>query len=335
MLTIIAAILIFCVLIFVHELGHFIAAKACGVGVIEFSLGMGPRIIHFKGKETEYSLRILPIGGFCKMLGEDEENPDPKALNNKKAWQRGIVFGAGAFMNLVTAVVIMIALVMATGFPSDANVIGGLQKGMPAAVSGFKEGDKIVKIDGKQVDTWNEVTSTIAASENRELSIVVNRDGNEINLTCDVEKDKNGDSKIGIIPVMEKDYTKSVGKGFVATWNLGKNMIAVLGKLVTGEVSPRNLTGPVGIVVMVGDSVKTGISNIAFLTALISLNLAIFNLLPFPALDGGRILFLIIRSITKKEIPDSVEGKIHMVGLLLLFGLMIVVTIQDVWRFIL
>lgn len=333
MVTIIVAILIFCLLIFVHELGHFLVAKACGVQVDEFALGMGPKLINFKKGTTEYTLRALPIGGFCKMLGEDEDHPSPKALNNKKPWQRGIVFGAGAFMNLITAIVIMIGIVMATGFPT--TVINDFQKDMPAITSGLKTGDKIVMVDGDKIKSWNDVTEKVSAAKKPEIEIKVERDGKPVTVICPLKKNEAGQYKMGIAPTMEKDITKSVKQGFVATGELTKKMFQVLGQLVTGQISPKNLTGPLGIVVMVGDSVKTGIMNIAFLTALISLNLAIFNMLPFPALDGGRILFLIIRSITKKEISDELEGKIHFVGLLLLFGLMILVTIQDVGRFLL
>ena len=331
--TIVAAILIFCLLIFVHELGHFIAAKACGVEVLEFSLGMGPRIIHFKKGETEYSLRALPIGGFCKMLGEDEDNPSPKSLNNKSALKRGVVFGAGAFMNLITAIVIMIGLTMATGFPN--TTVDSLAPGFPASEAGLQKGDKIVKINDKKVTSWDQITESVSQSRKSSINLKVERDKKEITINCPLKKDSSGQYKMGISPAREKSVIKSIGKGFTGTWDLTKRMFKVLDQLITGQVSAKNLTGPVGIVVMVGASVKSGLSTIAFLTALISLNLAIFNLLPLPALDGGRILFLIINAVTKKEISPELEGKIHMIGLLLLFGLMIFVTIQDVGRFFL
>ena len=332
-MMIIYALLIFCLLIFVHELGHFASAKAVGIKVNEFALGMGPLLFHFKKGDTEYSLRALPIGGFCKMEGEDEESSDAAAFNNKSFLAKALVVVAGSAMNLLLAIIILSLVFLAAGMPT--NTIKELSAGLPAAEAGLQPGDKIVKIGETKIKEWDDITDTIGHSTADTLSIVAERDGTPMNFQVAVAKAEDGRRIIGIAPAYTKHPGKALIYGSQSTVEMGLKMIEVIGQLFTGEVSTKSLTGPVGIVYLVGDSAKLGMIYLAQLTALISLNLAIVNMLPFPALDGGRLLFMVIRLFTGKAVSDETEGKIHFVGLLLLFGLMIYITYQDIGRFLL
>lgn len=332
-MMIIYAILIFCLLIFVHELGHFISAKAVGIKVNEFALGMGPQIFHFRKGDTEYSLRALPIGGYCKMEGEDEDSSDASAFNNKSFPAKALVVVAGSVMNLLLAILILSAAYFSYGMPT--STIGELTPGLPAVQAGLQPGDIIIQIEDNKVKEWTDITDTIANSSEKTLTVIADRNGEQLTFKIDVTKAEDGRRIIGISPMLTKNPIKALTYGTGSTFDMGGKMIEIIGQLIIGEVSTKNLTGPVGIVYMVGDSAKLGIIYLAQLTALISLNLAIVNMLPFPALDGGRLLFLIIRLFTGRTISDETEGKIHFIGLMLLFGLMIYITVQDVGRFIL
>ncbi|MDO4833675.1 MAG: RIP metalloprotease RseP [Bacillota bacterium] len=332
-MTVIYAILIFCLLIFVHELGHFIVAKVCGVKVNEFSLGMGPAIFKKQKGETLYSLRVFPIGGYCAMEGEDEDSDEPGAFNNQPAWQRACVLAAGSFMNLLTCVILLIIIAFWVG--TSTTTIDKVAEGSPAQKAGITEGDKILRVDGQQINEWNDLIKTIGFSEEDEAEITLDRNGREITLAAGLEYSKEADRKmIGITPVTEHDPGKAVVGGVKNTGSMTVMMCRILKQLFTGEVSVKELSGPVGIVYATNQAAKSGLMYVVYLTALLSLNLAIINMLPLPALDGGRLLFLIIRLFTGKRVSDATEGKIHFIGICLLFALMIYVTFNDVLRFI-
>ena len=332
-MTIIYAIIIFCFLIFVHELGHFIVAKACGVKVNEFAIGMGPAIFKKQKGETLYAVRLFPIGGFCAMEGEDEDSEDDRAFNNKPAWQRALVLTAGSFMNLLTAVVLMIVIAFVVG--QATTTVNEVLDDSPAYRAGMMSGDRIVEVDGTTVDEWNDVITYIGESSRDTADIVVERDGAQQTLTAALEYDKeSGRNKIGITPEMKHSVAGSVGSGMKNTWNMTVMMYKVIKQLFTGDVSVSELSGPVGIVYAVNQSAKAGVIYVVYLASLLSLNLAIMNMLPFPALDGGRLLFLLIRKITGKRITDAIEGKIHFIGIILLMVLMVYVTWNDIVKFI-
>lgn len=332
-MTIIYAIIIFCLLIFVHELGHFIVAKACGVKVNEFAIGMGPAIFKKQKGETLYAVRLFPIGGFCAMEGEDEDSEDDRAFNNKPAWQRALVLTAGSFMNLLTAVVLMIVIAFVVG--QATTTVNEVLDDSPAYRAGMMSGDRIVEVDGTAVDEWNDVITYIGESSRDTTDIVVERDGAQQTLTAALEYDKeSGRNKIGITPDMKHSIAGSVGSGMKNTWNMTVMMYKVIKQLFTGDVSVSELSGPVGIVYAVNQSAKAGVIYVVYLASLLSLNLAIMNMLPFPALDGGRLLFLLIRKITGKRITDAIEGKIHFIGIILLMVLMVYVTWNDIVKFI-
>jgi len=333
-MTIIYAILIFCLLITVHELGHFVVAKACGVKVNEFAIGMGPAFFQKQKGETLYSLRVFPIGGFCAMEGEDEDSKDERAFNNKPAWQRALVLVAGSFMNLVTAVVLMIIIAFSIGQPT--TTIDQVIDNSPAYEIGIQSGDTVKSINGEAIDNWEELTTIISAEvEENPMTFVVVRNGEELTYQIIPEVDPTEQrGKIGITPTSERNIVASFGTGIKNTGEMAVMMVDIIKQLFTGDVSATELSGPVGIVYAVNESAKVGVIYVVYLAALLSLNLAIINMLPFPALDGGRILFLVIRKITGKRVTDELEGKIHFIGILLLFALMIYVTWNDIVKFI-
>ncbi len=329
-LTIFWAVIIFCLLIFVHELGHFATAKAVGIKVNEFAIGMGPVLLRSTKGETEYSLRAFPIGGYVKMEGEEENSDDERAFNNKPTWAKAIVVVAGSLMNLITAIVILTLVFFFMGFPG--NVVSEVSEGAPAMEAGIIEGDRIIEINGEPIVTWDEIIEKISGSEGDSIQIKVERDQQIVVINTGVSIDETGRRIIGITPAYEKKPFQALKMGFISTYSMGIMMLEYLGVLLTGGGSTADLMGPVGIVSTIGDFARMGFAYLANLTALISLNLAIVNMLPFPALDGGRLLFMAIRKITGKAITDEMENKIHFLGLMLLFALMIWITVQDVGR---
>ena len=330
-MTIIYALLIICVLIFFHELGHFMAAKACGVKVNEFAIGMGPKVLKKQKGETLYSVRAFPLGGFCAMEGEDEDSQDERAFNRKSVWKKAIIIVAGAAMNLIIAIILMIAVNYMNGVPT--TTISQVEENSPAYTAGIQKGDKILSINDKKINSWDDVQAVKNAVNTRELNIKVQRKDTELNIKTTLkENDRN--KIIGIVPVSEKNIVKAIANGPSATWNMAKSMYSGLYSLITGKVSAKELSGPVGIVYLINKGISRGFATVLYLTSLISLNLAIISMLPLPALDGGRLLMVIIRRLTGKAISSKVEGVIHAVGLGLLLLLTIYVTWNDIVRFI-
>ena len=330
MLTAIYAIFVFCLIIFVHEFGHFAAAKACGIRVNEFALGMGPRLVHYKGKETEFSLRLLPIGGYNKIEGEDEDSDDPRAFNNASVWKRILVVFAGALMNFLTCILILIIVYATVGFAS--TTVGEVIDGMPAAEAGIQAGDTILAIDGKEIAVWTDVQTYTQAGGDT-LSVVVDRGGEKLTLSVPIVTE-DGRRVMGIRSMIKHDIGLAVREGFTGTWSMAKEMYAFFGGLFAGKGSIDDVAGPVGIVSIISDQAKTGFLNVLYLTAIISLNLGIINLLPLPALDGGRLVFLIINLITGKRVSTKVEGTIHGIGMLLLLAFMAFIVVKDVLRLV-
>ncbi len=333
-MTIIYALIMFCILVLVHEGGHFIAAKSVGVKVNEFSVGMGPVLLKKMKGETQYSVRLFPIGGFCAMEGEDDESEDERSFGKRPLWAKAIIIVAGSFMNLVLTIVVLAGIVLYIGVPT--TTIDGFSDVSPAKEAGILSGDKIISIQQQAIKDWNDITEAISDQKGEKVEIVVDRDGKDISYTMNlVEEEGTGRKIVGILPEVSRNPFTALEKGAESTWVMTVKMVEVIGQLVTGEVSTKELTGPIGITVAVSDSVKYGFIYVANLAALISLNLAIVNMLPFPALDGGRLVFLIIRKVTGRTITDEIEAKVHFVGIMLLFALMIYVTWQDIGRFIL
>ena len=255
-MTIIYAILIFCMLIFVHEFGHFITAKACGVKVNEFAIGMGPAFFQRERGETTYSLRVFPIGGFCAMEGEDEDSDDPRAFNNKPAWQRAIVLAAGSAMNVITCIVLLVAVYLIVG--AATTTIGTVSDGYPAQEAGIRAGDRLVSIEGSEIKTWNDVSLNVPGEEAGTVKVVVDRDGKELTFNVGTKyNEESGRYILGVKTKVVHSPVQAVAGGFKGTWNLTKFMYSTLKQLFTGEVSTKELSGPVGIVYAVNTTAST------------------------------------------------------------------------------
>lgn len=266
------------------------------------------------------------------MEGEDEESNDERAFNNKPAWQKAIILVAGAGMNVITAVILVTIVVFVSGVPT--TTIGDVIKDSPAELAGIMPGDRIVRADDREIDKWEDFTLYIDESENDSVKITVERDNREIEVPVKIAETESGDRYIGANSQTDRYSAAALVEGPKATWDMTVNMYSVLKDLVTGNLEVSNLSGPVGIVYMVDQSVSQGVITFLYFMALISLNLAVVNLLPFPALDGGRLIFVIIRKITGKAITDNMEAVVHMAGMACLLLLMLYVTWQDILRFI-
>ena len=326
MLTVILALVLFLFLIFPHELGHFMMARAVGVKVNEFAFGMGPAVWQKQGKETLYSIRIFPVGGFCAMEGENEESDQEGAFNNKPWWAKILVLIAGAAMNVLIAAVVMSVIILISG--TATTTVDKVENGSPAQIAGLKQGDKIEYISGKKIEDWNDVSKSIG-NKGKKIEIKVSRNGKYETFKINPRKEKDR-YVIGITPVIEKSPSKAIIGGFKSTWYITRQMYKSLGMLASGNVAMKDVSGPVGMIGFVHQSATQGLISFFYLVALISLNLAIFNLLPLPALDGGRIIFVIIRMITGKAITDKQEAMVHGAGMVLLLSLMVFVTWNDI-----
>ncbi|NLH00693.1 MAG: hypothetical protein GX488_02115 [Clostridiales bacterium] len=347
---ILIAILIFGFLIVTHELGHFLLAKAFNVYVNEFAVGMGPALFRKKHGETYYALRVLPIGGFCAM-DEDEESDNPRAFTNPEWWKRFFILFAGAAMNFLTGLVILAFIVPRSPAFMTPAITGFFENCPYEGENGFMENDILYKIDGHRVFFSSDISLLLSRNDSETHDFTLIRNGKKVELEdfrfVPVEYEINGEKvmKYGL-------YFGIKEKGFFAgakyTWNSAKNFVRMvwmgLSDLLTGTVGLRELSGPVGIVDIindVGESSETPTAaaySIAYLAAFIAVNLAVMNLLPLPALDGGRLLFLLVNAavegIFKKKLNPKYEGYVHAAGFVLLLGLMAIVMINDIYKLI-
>jgi len=422
--TVIAFIVIFGALVFFHELGHLIFAKRAGILCREFAIGFGPKIFSHKRNETVYTIRLLPIGGFVRMAGEDPEMVEIKPghrigllfgedkkvnkviLNNKDKYpdalvveveqadvehqlfikgyedgneeelktfsisrsavfiengaetqiaphdrqfasktigQRTMAIFAGPMMNFILAIVVFMIIALFQGMPSDKPVLGELAADGSALESGLKQGDVVQSIEGAEISSWSDVVEIIQKNPENELEFLIERNGEtlEIPVTPDkreVEIEGGKSETIGIIGVyapIEKDTLKAIGYGFEETYTWTKEIIFAVGKLVTGQFSIDALAGPVGIYESTSIVAQSGIWYLMRWAAVLSINLGIMNLLPIPALDGGRLMFFAVEAVRGKPIDPQKEGMVHFIGFALLMLLMLVVTWNDIQRFFL
>jgi regulator of sigma E protease len=329
MLTIIIAILVFNGIVFVHEGGHFIAARLGGIKVVEFALGMGPKLISKKIGETIYSLRAFPVGGFCLMLGEDEEKNDPGAFNNSPILTRIAAVAMGPIVNLIVAVLIYSLVIN----PVAAPIIGQVSKGMPADKAGIVAGDTIVDINDVKISSWQEMKPEIAKHVGEVITVTLENKGvqRDVQLTP-VKNPGSEDIVIGVTQKIELAGF-SLTEGIKTTTTISKMMLSFLGELVRGKADTEEVSGPISIIVYMNEAAKTGFLSVLYLTAIISLNLAILNLLPVPALDGGRLLFLFVELVRRKKVPAEKEGMVHFVGLVALMALSIFLMYRDIIKF--
>ncbi len=346
-----AITLVFGGLIFFHELGHFLANRAMGIGVITFSIGMGPKLYAFKKGKTEYRLSWLPFGGYVAAVGEYNKEveelgfTDEEAIYNRPPWQRMVLAFAGPFANLLVAFVIYAGLAFTSGLAIALPEIGNVTEDSPAIQAGLTRGDLILAIDGVSVDKWDQVPAIVGASEGKALNLLVERDGAEIKLNLIPkemmrtnifgEEEKAwliGVQPLGSVRYEELTFGQAITQGFTQTWDMMALTLTGLKKLVTGSVSADAVGGPILIGQMIGEQAKAGIVSLLLLTALISVNLGLLNLLPIPVLDGGMIVFCFIEMIIRRPVPEVIQEKSMQVGAFLLIGLMVFATFNDVMR---
>lgn len=341
MVTFIYFILIIGVIVVVHEFGHFLFAKLFGVHVYEFSIGMGPRLWKGtrKNDETEYSIRGIPLGGYVAMAGEedtDEDIPKEKQLIAKKPWQKIVIMVAGATFNFISAYLIILFIALIWGAPSLKPVVHDLQADMPAQEAGIMVGDTILEVNGKKVTTVDDV-SLFLQIRNPEEAVVfkINRDNNEQVISVipkKVELENETYYQVGVIfdSTLYQNIGAKLSYSVQKTGAVFKQMYITLTEIFTGGISVKQLSGPVGIYSVVDSQKSVGFKNILFLIALLSINVGVINLLPIPALDGSKIVFVLIEKITNKPVKQETENLIHVVGFVLLITLLLVVTFNDI-----
>ncbi len=347
-LYILIAVLIFSVLIFVHELGHFLAAKLFGVRVNEFSLCMGPAIWKKTIGETTYALRCIPIGGYCAMEGEDESSDDPGAFTSAKPWKRVVILIAGSAMNFVTGLLVLI-IVFSTVTAFATPKISGFMDGCPlVSEQGLQVGDVIHRIDGERVYLHSDLNLLLPRNTTGIYDLEVKRDGRIVKLDDFSIKKQQYEENSHIVERYGLNFTveqNSVLGTLRQGWNSALNFCRLvrlsLQDLISGRASVQDVSGPVGIVSVIANTGKDSETageaamNIGYLAAFIAVNLAVMNMLPIPALDGGRVFFLIvttlIEKIIRRKIDPKYEGYIHGAGMILLLGLIALITLKDVW----
>lgn len=416
--TAIAFILIFGALVFFHELGHLYFAKRAGILCREFAIGFGPKLFSFERNETVYTIRLLPLGGYVRMAGEDPETvelkpgtkiglvlneneeviklvldnrekypdarvieveqadlehkltisgyeeyeeelqtfrvhekakfvsageemqiaPYHKQFGSKTLGQRALAIFAGPAMNFVLAFVIFVIIGLIQGIPVDKPMIGKVLPDSVAEQAGLQENDEIRTINNEPTNSWKDVTSIVRENPEKEITMDVKRDDELLSITVIPAAEKEGDVTVGRLGVqmpVEKSFLGSIQLGFEETYKWTKLILVSLGQLITGQFSIDDLSGPVGIYNLTGQVAESGVISLLSLTAVLSVNLGLFNLLPFPALDGGRLLFFLFEAVRGKPIDRQKEGMVHFIGFALLMLLMLVVTWNDIRKFFL
>lgn len=339
MLTILACIFVFGILVTVHEFGHFITAKLTGMKVEEFSIGFGPNVYHQQEGETLYSLRMLPLGGYNKIAGMDPDDPeDPeRGFNSKPVSSRMLVILAGSLMNILLPVLIFFGLFLAFGMdvPENKPVLGQIIEGYPAEQSGLKEGDRILSINGKPVHEWLDIRKNIADSGMQPIPFEIQRDKEKLTITVTPGVNpETGKPFIGVVSSLKNvrlTPVQAVVASVTATKNIIKNMYASLYHMVTGKTKAE-FSGPVGVAKMAGEVAHKGFDRLMQFTAMLSLNLAIINLLPLPALDGGHFLILLIEAVTGHKLGKTAMQNIQKVGVAMILALTIFATFKDLTR---
>lgn len=336
------SIFAFGVLIISHEFGHFLLAKLNGICVEEFSVGMGPRILSWQGKETRYSLKAVPFGGSCMMLGEDEESQDERAFGSKSVWARISVLVAGPFFNFILA--FLLAMIVLGSMGIDHPVLTGVMDGYPAQEAGMQAGDRIVKLNDENITFYRDVSLYLALHQGESLDVVYERDGNKYEALIVPEYNEEygsymmgievagGRTKVGFLDTVKYSIYE------VGYWI--RYTFLSLEMMVTGKVGVQDVSGPVGMVSSMSDMVQQSSEdgafyifiNLANICILLSANLGVLNLLPLPALDGGRLLFCLIEVVRGKPMKQEYEALVHGVGLLLLLGLSVIIMFKDIWQ---
>jgi len=341
-LNIIIAIIIFSVIILFHELGHFLLAKKNGIRVNEFCLGLGPSVIGFTKGETRYAIRLLPFGGACMMEGEDGDSADDRAFQNKSVWARISVVAAGPIFNFIMAFIFSMIIIGSMGY--DKPVLSGVMNNYPAQKAGMQAGDVVKKIDNKTIHFSREINMFLYFHPGKEITVTYERNKKEN--TVSIKPEYNKENKAYMVGLYQN--TQRVKTNPIETVQYGayyvKYWIDVtfdsLKMLVTGKVGIQDMSGPVGIVKNIGDTYQQSKSGGAFIilinmlniSVLLSANLGVMNLLPIPALDGGRLVFLIIEAVRRKKVNQEREGMVHLAGMMCLMALMVFIMFHDIQK---
>ena len=354
-LTLIISVLIFGLVVMIHELGHFVCAKKAGIQVNEFSIGMGPALFTTVRGGTRYSVRALPIGGYVSMEGEDEELDEPEpgetlesldageATQAKglpfpqvKVWKRIIVVAAGAIMNLILGFLVLL-IMLAFGDPGASKMVGFVEEGSPVQAAGLQVGDEILAVNGHRCFVMSDVLYELQRTPDQSADLTVKRNGEIVQLDdVGFEMVKNGDSvtmNIGFkVYALEKNAKTVVVQAFNYTLFYARLVVRSLVDLVVGRVSVNELSGPVGIVSAIGQAASMGVAEVLSMLVLLTVNLGVFNLLPVPALDGGKLVFLVLEGIFRRPVPKKFEILVNAAGMCFLFGLMLFATFNDIIR---
>lgn len=348
--NIISLIVVLGVLIFVHELGHFLLAKIMGVGVEKFSLGFGPRVLGKTVGMTDYRISAIPLGGYVKMVGEApdaEVDPSemPLSFSHKSVSKRIAIVLAGPMFNLLLAVVIFFGFFQISGRPITLTEVGGVQEGMPAEAAGLQQGDRIVSVNGVSVSEWEHMAELIGAAQGGRLNLEVLREDHVVSVTLTpelvesenlfgerVDKYVIGISASGAYEVERLNPLEALLEGLTQTWRIIELTVLSVGKIISGTLSAKTLGGPIMIAQLAGEHAKAGITEFIFFIALLSINLGILNLLPIPVLDGGHLIFFLVEAVIRRPVNLRMREVAQQVGILVLIVLMVFVFYNDISR---
>ena len=342
-LYVLLAIVMLGIIVTVHEFGHYLVGRLCGIGVLEFSVGFGPRLFGWERKGIQYSLRAIPLGGYCAFLGEDERNDDPRAMNNQPVWKRFLTVLSGPFMNFVLAFVVCAIMLNAYFIAETYPIIDQVVQGMPAEAAGLMAGDKILSVNGVELTNDSAGVSLMlqtmqSGDLTKPVDLLIERDGaqQDFQMTAvPVEAEGATRYQIGIVfSSRTYNFFESIREAGGYMVDTTGQMLESLKNLIFKGEGLEDTTGTVGIIAVVAQRAREGMYMVLWLMFIISLNLGIINLLPIPALDGGRLLFLIVEAIRRKPIPPEKEGLVHAVGMVLILGLFVVLTYHDIVRLV-
>lgn len=334
-IPILVAILFFEVIVFVHEFGHFFVAKLCGVKVNEFAIGMGPALFKFKKGDTLYALRLFPIGGYCAMEGENEDSDAEGSFQKAAAWKRFLIVSAGAVMNILLGLIIVLAVMSSKNYLLGSTTLAQFSEGSTSQASGLQVGDKVKSINGMKIYIDRDIFTAMALDEDGDMRFEVEREGQTLTLehVKFQVKEENGRQSVVYdfkLYAVEKTPWKIIGHAVGETISVVRLVFLSIANLFTGRFGLGDLSGPIGTVAVISQTASLGLMNLLTLMSFITINLGVFNLLPIPALDGSKNIFLLFEMIFKKRIPQKYESVITAVGFVLLISLLIYVSVNDV-----
>lgn len=332
MLSAIVIIVVFLIVVTWHEFGHFIMAKLSGVLVNEFSIGMGPTIYSKKKNETLYSIRALPLGGFVSLDGEEEQSENVRSFYNAPLHKRALIIVSGALMNFILGFLVLLLLVAVRG--KEVPIIAQFTDGSPAYVAGLETGDHILKLNGHEMDTWQDVLEEMSQNHGETVQVTVQRHEEETTISVE-PTESDGRYVIGIYPSMARVSVAELFSTAASTFGaMFMSLIEFLRMALRGKISMGDVSGPIGVATILAEAAHRGLIDILFWLAYININLGVINLLPIPALDGGKLLFIAAEAISGKKIPVEKEASVHFIGFILLIGVMLMATYQDIMKLI-